>query len=220
MVSSRNNSSHRIASARSRAIREVAVAFASRTSVDPMTRLAFIPPTRNQARGRHRQRRTSHSIRTVSAGGAPSFGKILARGPSSACMSWKTRRIKSPQGALFLLLLDPTHAMNGRAKEPNDQLSSHTIQQVPRAASSPGSAWRQSLRPQPARPPRPDANAASERPATGGAARNRRPSQRPPRRPVSLVARCLRVTLEPTSLVRARCTSSWNRKLAAKGTQA
>jgi hypothetical protein len=33
-------------------------------------------------------------------------------------MSWKTRRIKSPQGALFLLPLDAIHAMNGRAKEP------------------------------------------------------------------------------------------------------
>ena len=137
---------------------------------------------------------------------------ILARGPSSACMSWKTRRIKSPQGALFLLLRDANHAMNGRAKEPYDQLSAHTIQQVPRATTPPRSTWRQSLRPQPARPPRPDANAASDRTAAGGAARNRRPSQRPPRRPVSLVAGCRKMTfLEPAFPVRTRCTSSWNR---------
>jgi hypothetical protein len=66
------------------------------------------------------------------------------------------------------------------AKEPHDQLSAYLIQQVPRATSPPGSTGRQSLRPQPARPPRPDAYAARDRPATGGAARNRRPSQFPP----------------------------------------
>ena len=40
----------------------------------------------------------------------------------------QTCRRKSPQPALFHLLLDATHAMNGRAKEPHDQLSLHTIQ--------------------------------------------------------------------------------------------
>jgi hypothetical protein len=69
------------------------------------------------------------SPRLPSDKGAPSRGPlllealralamILARGPSSACMAWKTRRIKLPQRALFLLLLDAIHAMNGRAKEP------------------------------------------------------------------------------------------------------
>jgi hypothetical protein len=98
-----------------------------RASVDPMTRLAWIPPN------------AESSPRLPSDKGAPSRGPllldvpralamILARGPSSACMAWKTRRIKLPQGALFLLLLDANHAMNGRAKEPHDQLSLYFIQ--------------------------------------------------------------------------------------------
>jgi len=48
-------------------------ALAIRASVDPMTRLALIPPTRNQARGCH-QTKAHRRTRTASAGGAPSFG--------------------------------------------------------------------------------------------------------------------------------------------------
>jgi hypothetical protein len=47
---------------------------------------------------------------------------ILARGPSLP--AWPGKHAdKVAQRALFLLLFDATHAMNGRAKEPHDQLS-------------------------------------------------------------------------------------------------
>ena len=98
-------------------------AFAMRASVDPMTRLAFIPQTRNQARGRHQAKAhvalDSHRF----CGRCSELWQDSGAWPEISCMSWKTRRIKSPQGALFLLLLDAIHAMNGRAKEPHDPQS-------------------------------------------------------------------------------------------------
>jgi hypothetical protein len=82
----------------------------------------------------------------------------------------------------------------------HDQLPLHSFQQIPRATTPPGSTGRQSLRPQPASSPRPDANAACGRRTTGGAWRNRRRSHRRPRRTVSLAARCGKaIFLEPAS---------------------
>src|ERR1017187_6443792 len=57
---------------------------------------------------------------------------------------------------------------------PYDQLSLHLIQQIPRTTTPPGSAWRQSLRVQPARPARPDAQAPRRRRAASGASRKYR----------------------------------------------
>jgi hypothetical protein len=111
-----------------------------------------------------------------SAGGIlPFIVSICAGRPVSAC------------------LCSPSELMNVVSGRHHDQLPLHSFQQVPRATTPPGSAGRQSLRPQPATSTRPDANPAGGRRTTRGAWRNRRRSHRPPRRTVSLAARCGKV---------------------------
>src|SRR6202166_3841860 len=66
------------------------------------------------------------------------------------------------------------------------RLLAHSISQNPLATTLSGSAWRKSLRAQPARPPRPSDDVSRSHPGARGAPGNHGPSHRRAKRPVSL----------------------------------
>jgi hypothetical protein len=77
------------------------------------TKHGIKPVGRHPAKGQGRTRFGPLPLEVLQA-----FARIWRVAPVHACISLKTRLIKSTRGALFYLLLDAIHAMNGRAKEP------------------------------------------------------------------------------------------------------
>src|SRR6202140_5315025 len=95
------------------------------------------------------------------------------------------------------------------------RLLAHSVSQNPLATTPSGSAWRKSLRAQPARPPRPSDDGSRSHPGARGAPGNHGPSHRRAGRPVSLaggIGRPPPIAMKPrSSTVRyAEKPLAWN----------
>jgi hypothetical protein len=99
----------------------------------------------------------------------------------------------------------PPELMNVVSGTYHDSIPVHSLQQITRATAPSGSAWRQSLRPQPAAgPARTPRDATASRPAPRGVPDNHSGKHRGAGRTLSVAPRCGKTTaLKPVSTVRA-----------------